>query len=136
MPKCPTCGKEVYFSEQVKAGDKAFHKLCFKCCSCSKQLTAGAFSEDKDKNLYCPGCYGKLKGPAGYGFGGGGGLGLSSYTNDQVAANAKAGSAGQAGGGGSVAYGGGGGGGAAAFCSKCGAKGSGGKFCTGCGSPM
>ena len=35
-PKCPICGKSVYFAEQMKALGETFHKQCFKCAECSK----------------------------------------------------------------------------------------------------
>lgn len=31
-PKCPLCGNNVYFAEEIRAMNRAFHKQCFKCC--------------------------------------------------------------------------------------------------------
>lgn len=39
-PKCPVCGKSVFFAEQLKALGETFHKTCFKCASCSKVCPA------------------------------------------------------------------------------------------------
>lgn len=44
-PKCPTCGKSVYFNEQVLALEKAWHKRCLKCAQCSKVLDAGMLND-------------------------------------------------------------------------------------------
>ena len=49
-PKCPTCGKTVYFNEQVIALDKAWHQRCLKCAQCSKVLDAGSLN-DRDGAL-------------------------------------------------------------------------------------
>ncbi|KAH3765217.1 cysteine-rich protein 2 [Pelomyxa schiedti] len=78
MSKCPTCGKTVYFAERFSALGKDYHKLCFKCVSCKKQLELGKFSE-RDGQLFCKMCYNSRFQDKGYGFGGSGGT-LSSYT--------------------------------------------------------
>lgn len=36
--KCHACGKVVFQMEQVKAEKKFWHKNCFRCSECSKQL--------------------------------------------------------------------------------------------------
>lgn len=35
---CRSCGKEVYKMEEMKAERNIWHKNCFKCSECSKQL--------------------------------------------------------------------------------------------------
>jgi hypothetical protein len=89
MPKCPTCAKEVYMAEEVKAGacargttttrgtdaaadGKVWHKMgCFKCQSCGTMLEKGKeMSKKGDGRTVCKDCYGKLFGPKGFGFGG------------------------------------------------------------------
>lgn len=44
-PKCPTCGKSVFFNEQVLAIEKAWHKRCLKCNQCGKVLDPGSLSD-------------------------------------------------------------------------------------------
>lgn len=29
---CPSCGKKVYFAEELKAMRRKWHRQCFKCC--------------------------------------------------------------------------------------------------------
>ena len=55
----------------VKAAGLVFHKACFNCCQCGKRLEPGMQSES-DGDVWCRACYGKAKGPKGFGFGGGG----------------------------------------------------------------
>lgn len=68
-PKCPICGKAVFFNEKITALGKDYHKTCFKCKECSKVLRGGEYSE-RDEDIYCKACYGKLFSTAGYGYGG------------------------------------------------------------------
>lgn len=63
---CPTCQKKVYFAEQVIGpGSVKYHKLCFKCSVCRKQLDSTTMCEDKDHVLFCQTDYTKLYGPKG-----------------------------------------------------------------------
>ncbi|XP_071107836.1 cysteine-rich protein 1-like [Haliotis cracherodii] len=65
MPKCPTCGKEVYFAEKLVSNGKDYHKACHKCARCNKSIAAGSACEHADK-LYCQNpCYATLFGPGG-----------------------------------------------------------------------
>ncbi|EJF60087.1 LIM-domain-containing protein [Dichomitus squalens LYAD-421 SS1] len=66
-PKCPSCGKSVYFAEQVKAVGKTWHKACLRCMECGKTLDSGQLV-DKDNDPYCRRCYGKNFGPQGSGY--------------------------------------------------------------------
>lgn len=58
-PKCPRCGKSVYFAEQVKAVSKTWHKACLRCTECGKTLDSGQLV-DKDNEPFCRRCYGKV----------------------------------------------------------------------------
>ncbi|KAI1790610.1 LIM-domain-containing protein [Ganoderma leucocontextum] len=66
-PKCPRCGKSVYFAEQVKAVGKTWHKACLRCMECGKTLDSGQLV-DKDNDPFCRRCYGKNFGPQGSGY--------------------------------------------------------------------
>jgi cysteine/glycine-rich protein len=85
-PKCAKCLKSVYAAEEVRAAQKTFHKLCFKCTSCNKLLETNILTEHQG-DLYCRSCYAKNYGPKGYGFGLGGTLssetGPSSFNTTQ-----------------------------------------------------
>jgi cysteine/glycine-rich protein len=72
-PTCAKCNKRVYMAEEVRAANKTFHKLCFKCTSCNGLLQASTLS-DHQGEMYCKNCYGKNFGPKGYGFGVGAGI--------------------------------------------------------------
>eukprot|EP01099_Mayorella_cantabrigiensis_P002025 TRINITY_DN1882_c0_g1_i1.p1 TRINITY_DN1882_c0_g1~~TRINITY_DN1882_c0_g1_i1.p1 ORF type:complete len:549 (-),score=84.03 TRINITY_DN1882_c0_g1_i1:111-1757(-) len=85
-PKCPICNKSVFFNEKITALGKDYHKACFKCTECSKVLRGGEYSE-RDDNVYCKVCYGKLFSPAGYGFGGA--ISSADKAADAGAVNAK-----------------------------------------------
>ena len=67
-PKCAFCDKSVYKAEEVRAANKLYHKLCFKCTSCKKLLQSNILTEHQG-DLYCKNCYGKQFGPKGYGYG-------------------------------------------------------------------
>eukprot|EP00055_Hartaetosiga_balthica_P016834 m.108299 g.108299 ORF g.108299 m.108299 type:complete len:95 (+) comp9187_c2_seq1:62-346(+) len=70
QPKCPKCGKTVYFAEKVTALGSDWHKLCLKCTKCNKILANGSFLEH-DGNPYCEKpCYQTLFGAQGFGRGG------------------------------------------------------------------
>ena len=119
MSKCSTCTKTVYFAERVSAGGKDFHKLCFKCKQCKKQLEPAKFSE-RDGLLYCKTCYGSLFAPKGYGFGNS----IDSFSSAGAPAvnSAASGESHSTG----VVSG-------AKFCEQCGVNVAGAKFCGQCG---
>ncbi|KAG7494525.1 cysteine and glycine-rich protein 1-like [Solea senegalensis] len=70
--KCGCCQKTVYFAEEVQCEGKSWHKSCFRCMVCKKNLDSTTVAVHVDE-LYCKSCYGKKYGPKGYGFGGGAG---------------------------------------------------------------
>merc|ERR1711976_905592 len=67
-PKCPKCGKSVYFAEKQNILQQDWHKACVKCETCNKKLEPGNFS-DREGKIYCKTCYNQAAGIAGYGFG-------------------------------------------------------------------
>jgi cysteine/glycine-rich protein len=71
---CPRCGKAVYMAEKMMGGGSAWHKsTCFNCKECRKRLESTTLCE-REGEIYCKTCYGKMYGPKGYGFGGGAGV--------------------------------------------------------------
>ena len=56
-PKCPVCGKPVYFTERVEVKkDVFFHKNCFKCKICNKVLSQNKFIFYNGETL-CNACH-------------------------------------------------------------------------------
>ncbi|XP_063977886.1 xin actin-binding repeat-containing protein 2-like isoform X2 [Diachasmimorpha longicaudata] len=51
-PNCRSCGKVVFQMEQTKAEGLVWHKNCFRCVQCSKQLNVDNY-ESNDCILYC-----------------------------------------------------------------------------------
>ncbi|KAJ8395369.1 hypothetical protein AAFF_G00033540 [Aldrovandia affinis] len=70
--KCGCCQKTVYFAEEMQCEGKSFHKSCFLCMICKKNLDSTTVAVHMDE-IFCKSCYGKKYGPKGYGFGGGAG---------------------------------------------------------------
>ncbi|GFR92271.1 LIM and SH3 domain protein [Elysia marginata] len=50
--KCEVCAKSVYPQEQIEAGQRFFHKTCFKCSVCNMTLKLQNYSQ-ADKVLFC-----------------------------------------------------------------------------------
>jgi hypothetical protein len=50
--RCAACEKQVYPVERVGIDTKVFHKACFKCAECGRQLTAGTYAAGGGK-YYC-----------------------------------------------------------------------------------
>jgi hypothetical protein len=61
---CVRCEKAVYFVEQQSGPGGMYHKACFSCKECSKRLDSTNLA-DKDNQIYCKTCYGRLFGPKG-----------------------------------------------------------------------
>ena len=73
QPKCPKCGKTVYFAERVVGlNGTEWHKGCLRCESCEKTLGSVAEITDHKGEPYCKVCYAKNFGPKGHGRAGGG----------------------------------------------------------------
>ncbi|XP_049881776.1 uncharacterized protein LOC126377844 isoform X2 [Pectinophora gossypiella] len=51
-PKCEMCTRPVYAMERVKAERRVWHKECFRCVQCNKQLTVETYQSDHT-TLYC-----------------------------------------------------------------------------------
>ncbi|XP_076382557.1 uncharacterized protein LOC117229286 isoform X11 [Megalopta genalis] len=51
-PNCRSCGKVVFQMEQTKAEGLVWHKNCFRCVQCSKQLNVDNY-ESHETILYC-----------------------------------------------------------------------------------
>ena len=49
---CRSCGKVVFQMEQTKAEGLVWHKNCFRCVQCSKQLNVDNY-ESHESKLYC-----------------------------------------------------------------------------------
>ncbi|MBN3284263.1 CSRP1 protein, partial [Polyodon spathula] len=70
--KCGVCQKAVYFAEEMQCDGKSFHKSCFLCTVCKKNLDSTTVAVHGDE-IFCKACYGKKHGPKGYGYGQGAG---------------------------------------------------------------
>jgi len=68
MSVCGKCNTKVFFMEQVAYKGGFWHKNCFKCATCKKQLEPGTFL-DHDNVPYCTSCFNKQFKPKGYGYG-------------------------------------------------------------------
>jgi len=68
-PRCPRCNDFAYYSESVQGASRTWHNHCFTCKNCNTRLSSTTLS-DKDGEIYCNPCYGKLFGPKGFGIGG------------------------------------------------------------------
>ena len=51
-----------------------YHKKCFNCKECSKNMDSTNACNGPDLEIHCRTCYGKLFGPKGVGFGMGAGV--------------------------------------------------------------
>ncbi|XP_043467370.1 uncharacterized protein LOC122501725 isoform X3 [Leptopilina heterotoma] len=51
-PNCRSCGKVVFQMEQTKAEGLIWHKNCFRCVQCSKQLSVDNY-QSHESTLYC-----------------------------------------------------------------------------------
>ena len=59
---CPRCGKKAYLAERVLAVGASWHKACMTCQNCHKGLESTTIT-DREGEIYCKACYGKLFGP-------------------------------------------------------------------------
>uniref|UniRef100_A0A8C8UIE0 Cysteine and glycine-rich protein 2 n=1 Tax=Peromyscus maniculatus bairdii TaxID=230844 RepID=A0A8C8UIE0_PERMB len=70
--KCGACARTVYHAEEVQCDGRSFHRCCFLCMVCRKNLDSTTVTIH-DEEIYCKSCYGKKYGPKGYGYGQGAG---------------------------------------------------------------
>ncbi|NXN88253.1 CSRP2 protein, partial [Bombycilla garrulus] len=70
--KCGACGRTVYHAEEMQCDGRSFHRCCFLCMVCRKNLDSTTVAIHDDE-VYCKSCYGKKYGPKGYGYGQGAG---------------------------------------------------------------
>ncbi|KAF2072466.1 hypothetical protein CYY_006221 [Polysphondylium violaceum] len=66
---CPKCGKRAYENEKKVFNSRDWHRTCFACFTCKKNLVSGQYSE-KNGAIYCNRCYESRFGAKGFGFGG------------------------------------------------------------------
>ncbi|XP_072381797.1 uncharacterized protein [Diabrotica undecimpunctata] len=52
MTNCKACAKQVFQMEQIKAEKAVWHKNCFRCTECGKQLTVETYASHEG-TLYC-----------------------------------------------------------------------------------
>ncbi|KAK3921252.1 LIM domain-containing protein 2 [Frankliniella fusca] len=52
LTNCKACGKQVFVMEQIKAEKAVWHKNCFRCKECSKQLTVDTYSSNEG-DIFC-----------------------------------------------------------------------------------
>ena len=70
--KCGACGRTVYHAEEVQCDGRSFHRCCFLCMVCRKNLDSTTVAI-RAEEIYCKSCYGKKCGPEGCGYGQGAG---------------------------------------------------------------
>jgi len=87
---CPRCKGAVYMAEQVFSKGRAWHRYCFKCKACTKQLDSVLATDGPDGDVYCRGCYAKRYGPKGYGFAVGHGFLWCDVVKDETIGGASA----------------------------------------------
>lgn len=68
---CPRCNNPVYHAERRIAGGRSYHPTCYTCRACGASLDARNVAPSPDE-VFCKTCYGRVRGPRGYGFGMGG----------------------------------------------------------------
>ncbi|XP_044011940.1 muscle LIM protein Mlp84B-like isoform X2 [Aphidius gifuensis] len=67
---CPRCGGYVYAAEQMLARNRGYHRACFKCKICHRNLDSTLHCDGPDRDIYCRACYPKKFGPRGIGHAG------------------------------------------------------------------
>ncbi|XP_061415836.1 cysteine and glycine-rich protein 2 [Lethenteron reissneri] len=69
---CGVCNQRVYHAEEVQCAGGSFHKSCFLCQVCRKNLDSTTVASHGSE-IFCKSCYAKKHGPKGYGYGQGAG---------------------------------------------------------------
>ena len=62
--KCPRCQGKVFDAEKMQMKIGNYHKKCFSCSLCKRQLDYSNACHDMDE-IYCNNCYLKNYGPVG-----------------------------------------------------------------------
>ncbi|OMJ11661.1 Elongator complex protein 3 [Smittium culicis] len=63
---CPRCSKNIYAAEMAMFASKKYHKRCVTCFNCRKSISTRNMA-DRENEIYCNICYGRLFGPKGFG---------------------------------------------------------------------
>uniref|UniRef100_UPI00398F3308 cysteine and glycine-rich protein 2 isoform X1 n=1 Tax=Pristiophorus japonicus TaxID=55135 RepID=UPI00398F3308 len=71
--KCGSCQRTVYHAEEVQCDGRSYHRCCFLCMACRKNLDSTTVTIHGCE-IYCKSCYGRKYGPKGYGYGQGAGV--------------------------------------------------------------
>jgi len=78
---CLRCGCMVYEAEKMIAAGRSWHKRCFNCATCNRNLDSTTVNDGPDGDIYCRTCYSAKFGMKGYGFGQGAGTLMSDGLN-------------------------------------------------------
>lgn len=70
-PKCALCEKSVYANEEIGSKGKSYHKACFKCTLCKRQLARGGELHHEEKPYCAKPCHATASGLGGFRAGGG-----------------------------------------------------------------
>merc|ERR1711962_1197235 len=78
---CLRCGCMVYEAEKMIAAGRNWHKRCFNCATCNRNLDSTTVNDGPDGDIYCRTCYSAKFGMKGYGYGQGAGTLMSDGLN-------------------------------------------------------
>ena len=55
--RCPRCGGKVYEAERVNTSNGPYHKECFTCYGCERNINQKTCNAGQDGEIYCNNCY-------------------------------------------------------------------------------
>lgn len=58
-PSCVVCEQRVYFNEEKTFMGRTWHKKCFRCTDCNKQLESGTANLFEEEAVLCNACFRK-----------------------------------------------------------------------------